>query len=55
MLAEKLVVAGETVSIIDTDEENCAEAKKIKEANVFCADATDVDVLRKVGVEMPKL
>lgn len=50
LLAERLVVAGETVSIIDTDEENCAAAQKIKGVNVYCADAADVNVLRKVGV-----
>lgn len=55
VLAEKLVEAGESVSIIDTDEENCAEAKKIKGVNVFCADATSVDVLKKAGVPNAKV
>ncbi|NNE99253.1 MAG: hypothetical protein HKN25_09575 [Pyrinomonadaceae bacterium] len=54
LLAEKLVSVGESVSIIDTDEENCATAKEIKNSNVYCEDATDVDVLRKAGVPTAK-
>lgn len=54
LLAEKLVLAGETVSIIDTSEENCIAAKLIKETNVYCADATDVEVLKKAGVANAK-
>jgi NhaP-type Na+/H+ or K+/H+ antiporter/predicted nucleic acid-binding Zn-ribbon protein len=55
VLAEKLVEAGETISIIDTDEKNCAEAKKIKGVNVFCEDATSIDLLRKAGVPDAKV
>ncbi len=55
VLAEKLVEAGETISVIDTDEKNCAEAKKIKGVNVFCDDATNTDVLRKAGVPDAKV
>lgn len=54
LLAEKLVSVGEFVSIIDTDEQNCASAKEIKNSNVYCDDATDVDVLRKAGVATAK-
>jgi NhaP-type Na+/H+ or K+/H+ antiporter len=50
MLADKFVTAGESVSIIDTNPDNCAEARKLKEVNVYCEDATEVDVLRKAGV-----
>lgn len=55
ILAEKLVGAGESVSIIDTDEDNCAEAKKLKGVNVYCADATNIDVLKKVGADNTKV
>ncbi len=54
LLAKKLIGAGETVSIIDTDPDNCAAAKSLKEANVYCEDATEVDVLRKAGVGTSK-
>ena len=55
ILAEKLVEAGETVSIIDTDLSNCAEAKKLKGVNVYCDDASNLDVLRKAGVADAKV
>ncbi len=54
LLAAKLISAGETVSIIDSNPENCAEAKDLKEANIYCDDATEVDVLRKAGVGTSK-
>ncbi len=54
LLAKKLAAAGESVSIIDTNEENAAEARKLKETNVYCEDATDVAVLRRAGVPMAK-
>ncbi|REJ78924.1 MAG: hypothetical protein DWQ47_05635 [Acidobacteria bacterium] len=50
LLATRLVQAGEMISIIDTDEDNCSEARKIKDTNVYCKDATDVDVLKQAGV-----
>lgn len=50
LLAERLVHSGEMISMIDTDEANCSEARKIKETNVYCADATGVDVLKTAGV-----
>jgi NhaP-type Na+/H+ or K+/H+ antiporter/uncharacterized protein with PhoU and TrkA domain len=54
LLADKLTVAGETVSMIDNNEENCAEAKKLKGVNVFCEDATNTDILKKSGVPSAK-
>ncbi|MDH3528753.1 MAG: cation:proton antiporter [Acidobacteriota bacterium] len=54
LLAGKLIEAGESVSIVDTDPDNCAEARQLKEANVYCEDATEVDVLRKAGVGTSK-
>ena len=54
ILAEKLIEAGKTISIIDTDEENCASANLLKGASVFCADASDVDVLKKAEIENAK-
>lgn len=50
LLAERLADSGETISIIDTDEDNCSEARKIKDTNVYCKDATDVEVLKSAGV-----
>ena len=55
VLAERLVAAGETISIIDSNQENCAKAQIIKGANIFCDDATNIDVLRKVGVPEAKV
>lgn len=54
LLAERLVEAGEFVSIIDTNEENCAAAKDLKGVNVYCEDATNVTILRKAGVPTAK-
>ncbi len=54
LLAEKLISAGEFVSMIDTDEENCSEARAIKNTNIYCDDATDVKVLRQAGVPTAK-
>ena len=54
LLAERLAGAGEAISIIDTDKENCSEAQNIKDANVYCKDATDVDVLKAAGVPQAK-
>ncbi len=55
LLAEKLVEEGESVSIIDTNEENCVAAKTLRGVNVYCADATDADVLRNAGVPLAKV
>jgi NhaP-type Na+/H+ or K+/H+ antiporter/K+/H+ antiporter YhaU regulatory subunit KhtT len=54
MLAERLVTAGETVSMIDNREENCAKAAHLKGVNIHCADATDRDVLRKADIPNAK-
>lgn len=54
LLAEKLTTAGETVSMIDNNPENCAEAKSLKGVSVFCEDATNKDVLKKAGVSSAK-
>ncbi|MEZ5344072.1 MAG: cation:proton antiporter [Pyrinomonadaceae bacterium] len=54
LLAKKLTAAGESISIIDTNEDNAAEARKLKGTNVYCEDATDVAVLRRAGLPMAK-
>lgn len=54
LLAERLANAGETISMIDTDHENCEQAKDLRETNIFCADATDPDILRKAGIKEAK-
>jgi NhaP-type Na+/H+ or K+/H+ antiporter/uncharacterized protein with PhoU and TrkA domain len=54
LLAQRLVEAGEFVSMIDTDEENCSAAKDLKGVNVFCEDATNTSVLRQAGVPTAK-
>lgn len=54
LLAERLVTAGETVSIIDNNEENCRMAKDLKGVNIYCEDATDKDILKKSGVPNAK-
>lgn len=54
LLAEKLTTAGETVSMIDNNAENCAEAKSLKGVSVFCEDATNKDILKKAGVSSAK-
>lgn len=55
LLAEKLVEERESVSIIDTNEENCIEAKNLRGVNVYCDDATDVEVLKRAGVPTAKV
>lgn len=55
LLAQKLVEEGESVSIVDTLEENCIAAKALRGVNVYCADATDVEVLRRAGVPLAKV
>jgi NhaP-type Na+/H+ or K+/H+ antiporter len=54
ILAERLVEAGESVSLIDTSAENCAVAKDMRGASVFCADASDPGVLKKAGISEAK-
>ncbi len=54
LLGERLVDAGETISLIDTDTESCLLAREMRGTSVFCADATDKDVLRKAGLDEAK-
>lgn len=54
ILATRLIESGETVSMIDNNEENCAEAKELRGASVFCDDATKGDVLKKSGISEAK-
>ena len=54
ILAERLIQTGETISMIDTDEEDCAAAGELRGASVFCEDATDSDVLKKAGLKEAK-
>ena len=49
-LAEKLTAAGESVSLIDNNEENYALAQKVKGVNIYLDDATNVEVLKKADV-----
>lgn len=50
LLAAELTAAGETVSLVDTDEASCALAGELRGVSTFCADATDVAVLKRAGV-----
>ena len=54
ILTERLVESGETISLIDTDEDNCILAKELRDTNVLCADATDQGVLKKAGIDDAK-
>ena len=54
ILAERLVESGETVSMIDNNEENCEIAKDLRGTSVYCADATNADVLKKSGISESK-
>jgi Trk K+ transport system NAD-binding subunit len=54
LLAAELAAAGETVSLIDSDKDSCALAGGLRGARVFCADATDLTVLRRAGAEEAK-
>ena len=53
-IATTHISAGESVSMIDTDPDHCAEARKMKGVNVYCDDATEVKVLRRAGVPTAK-
>ncbi|MEO8217321.1 MAG: cation:proton antiporter [Acidobacteriota bacterium] len=55
LLAADITAAGESVSIIDSDENECMLAKGIRGVTVLCADATDRAVLRKAGAENAKI
>jgi NhaP-type Na+/H+ or K+/H+ antiporter/uncharacterized protein with PhoU and TrkA domain len=54
LLATELSAAGETVSLVDTNEEACALANSLRGVRVFCADGTDLSVLRRAGAEDAK-
>lgn len=54
LLAAELNEAGETVSLIDIDEEDCARANEVRGVSVYCADATDASVLRRAGADDAK-
>lgn len=54
ILAERLVDSGESISFIDTNPENCAQAKEVRGASVFCDDAAKSDVLKKAGIDEAK-
>lgn len=54
ILAKRLAEAGESLSMIDTDTENCELANGLKETNIFCDDATDPKVLKKAGIQDSK-
>jgi NhaP-type Na+/H+ or K+/H+ antiporter len=49
LLAAELNQAGETVSLIDLNEDACAAAGDLRGVSVYCADATDPAVLRAAG------
>ena len=54
MLAGELNEAGETVSLIDINEDYCARANDLRGVSVYCADATDASVLRRAGADDAK-
>lgn len=54
ILAERLVESGETVSMIDNNEEDCSIAKDLRGVSVYCDDATNADVLKKSGIKEAK-
>ncbi|MBK9164254.1 MAG: cation:proton antiporter [Acidobacteria bacterium] len=54
ILAEKMVEAGESISLIDTDKESCELAKDMRGVTVFCDDATKPEVLKEAGLKEAK-
>lgn len=54
LLASGLGMAGEVVSLLDTDPDLCAEAMELPNVRVYCADATSPDELRRAGVDDAK-
>lgn len=54
LLARRLIENGESISMIDTDADNCAKAGDMRGVSVYCADATERDVLKKAGVAEAK-
>ena len=54
ILTSRLTISGETVSLIDTDENNCSLAKELRGASVICGDATTPDTLKRAGIKDAK-
>jgi NhaP-type Na+/H+ or K+/H+ antiporter len=54
LLAERLIENGESISMVDTDADNCAKAREMRGVSVYCADATEREVLKKAGVSVAK-
>ena len=54
ILAEKLITAGETISMIDSDPDSCSLAKDMKGVSIFCDDATKPEVLKRAGAREAK-
>lgn len=54
ILAERLIDAGETVSLIDTNPQNCSIAKNLRGASVLYADATSPKTMKKAGINEAK-
>ncbi len=54
LLAERLIENGESISMIDTDTEDCSEAREMRGVSVYCADATESEVLKKAGIAEAK-
>ena len=54
ILTSRLTISGETVSLIDSNEENCSLAMKLRGASVICGDATNVDTLKQAGIKEAK-
>lgn len=50
ILTDRLTTSGETVSLIDTDENNCSLAKELRGASVICGDATTAEILKQAGI-----
>lgn len=53
LLAERLEKRGENVVVVDSDEKNCALARKLG-VRVICGDGGNADVLKKAGIEHAK-
>ena len=54
LLAEELARGGETVSLIDTNQDDCVLSNGLRGVSVYCADATDAAVLRSAGADGAK-
>lgn len=54
LLAERLIENGESISMIDMDADDCFHARELRGVSVFCADATEPEVLKKAGIHEAK-